>query len=149
MKTAIIYYSRHHGNTKKLLDKISELGDIDLVDITNTKNADLSEYEYIGFASGIYYGKFQKSLIEFAKNKLPENKKVFLIYTCGLRRNSYTTEIMDAAKSRGAEIIGEYGCLGFDTFGPFKLIGGLAKGHPNEEEIDGAVKFFKDLMSDM
>ena len=41
--------------------------------------------------------------------------------------------------------LGEYGCLGFDTFGPFKLIGGLKKGHPTAEEIRGAVDFYRGL----
>ena len=31
------------------------------------------------------------------------------------------------------------------TFGPFKLVGGIAKGHPTEEEIDACVKFYKEL----
>ena len=34
---------------------------------------------------------------------------------------------------------------GFDTFGPFKLIGGIAKGHPTQSEIDGAVEFYGSL----
>ena len=41
--------------------------------------------------------------------------------------------------------IGAYGCRGYDTFGPFKLLGGIAKGHPTEEEIRGAVKFYQEL----
>ena len=28
MKTAIVYYSKHHGNTKRLVDAIARLGDI-------------------------------------------------------------------------------------------------------------------------
>ena len=36
-------------------------------------------------------------------------------------------------------------CLGFDTFGPFKLVGGLAKGHPDEAEIEKAVEFYSSL----
>jgi hypothetical protein len=44
-----------------------------------------------------------------------------------------------------AEILGSYGCLGFDTFGPFKLVGGIAKGHPTADEIQGALKFYESL----
>ena len=36
-------------------------------------------------------------------------------------------------------------CLGYDTFGPFKLVGGIAKGHPTEAEIKGAVEFYQAL----
>ena len=36
-------------------------------------------------------------------------------------------------------------CKGFDTYGPFKLVGGIKKGHPTQTEINGAVKFFEAL----
>lgn len=39
---------------------------------------------------------------------------------------------MDKKRSK---VIGKFGCRGYDTFGPFKLVGGIAKGHPNEEDI--------------
>jgi flavodoxin len=39
------------------------------------------------------------------------------------------------------EIIGDFSCKGFDNFGPFKLIGGLNKGHPNQEDIKKAKEF--------
>ena len=55
MKTAIVYYSKHHGNTKKLLDAIAAAADIDLIDVTSDESMDLSGYDRIGFASGIYY----------------------------------------------------------------------------------------------
>ena len=29
----------------------------------------------------------------------------------------------------------KFGCKGYDTFGPFKLFGGIAKGHPDEDDI--------------
>ena len=47
---------------------------------------------------------------------------------------------------KGADILGEYGCYGFNTFGPFKLIGGIAKGHPDQAELTGAVEFFEGIM---
>ena len=60
MNTAIAYYSKHHGNTKKLLDAIAIAADIDLIDVTADENTDLSGYDRIGFASGIYYSSFGK-----------------------------------------------------------------------------------------
>ena len=41
-----------------------------------------------------------------------------------------------------ATLMCTYGCPGFDTWGPFKLAGGVQKGHPTAEEIKGAVDFF-------
>ena len=43
-------------------------------------------------------------------------------------------------------MLGEYGCLGYDTYGPFKLVGGIAKGHPDSGELAGAVSFFHDIL---
>lgn len=145
MKTAIIYYSKHHGNTKKLLDEIAKAGDVTFFDASAVSDADLSGYELIGFASGIYFGKMNEKVLEFAEKFLPENKKVFFIFTCGSMGKSYTKAIKDIAVSKGAEILGEYGCRGFDTFGPFKLVGGIAKGHPDNKDISGAAEFFKGL----
>lgn len=145
MKTAIVYYSRHHENTKKILDAIASKNDVTLIDVTASPRDDLAEYDRIGFASGIYYSKFNKSLIEYAKEHMPDGKETFFIYTCGAKKDGYTKVIAEATAKHGAKILGEYGCLGFDSFGPFKLIGGIAKGHPTNEEIDGAVKFYEDL----
>lgn len=41
MKTAIIYYSQHHGNTKKLLDAIAAKEVVTLIDVLENKEADL------------------------------------------------------------------------------------------------------------
>ena len=81
MKTAIVYYSRHHGNTKKLLDAIAQENDVTLFDVTKNPPDDLSAYDRIGFASGIYYSGFQKSLLEYAQAHMPQNKQTFFIYT--------------------------------------------------------------------
>ena len=35
-------------------------------------------------------------------------------------------------------IVGRFSCKGFDTFGPFKLIGGVSKGHLDEKDIAAA-----------
>lgn len=144
MKTAIVYYSKHHGNTKKLLDAIAAQHELTLIDITQTPTPDLTGFDRIGFASGIYYSKFHKSLLKFAQ-QLPEGKPVFLLYTYGAQKPGYTDAITEAVKQRGAKLLGEYGCFGFNTFGPFKLIGGLAKGHPNAQELAGAVEFYNCL----
>lgn len=147
MKTAIIYYSKHHENTKKLLDAIqaASADEITLIDVTQTQSAKLEKYDRIGFASGIYYSKFEKRVLEFAKSCTPNGKDVFFLYTYGSKRNGYTKAIREALAGKNAHILGEYGCLGFNTFGPLKLIGGMAKDHPNNSEIEGAISFYKGL----
>lgn len=147
MKTAIIFYSRHHENTKKLLEAIKNASsdEIDLFDITEAAPQNLEKYDRIGFASGIYYSKFEKRVLEFAKNSTSDGKKVFFIYTSGAEKAGYTKSIREALSCKNAKVLGEYGCLGFDTFGPFKLIGGIAKNHPDSTDISGAVSFYNNL----
>lgn len=145
MRTVIVYYSKHHGNTKKLLDAIAAAADVDLIDVTASESADLSGYDRIGFASGIYYGSFAKQIQTFAAENLPENRQVFLIETCGAPRKGYFSAMERIAAGRNCPVIGRYECLGYDTFGPFKLVGGLQKGHPTEDEIRKAVEFYEGL----
>ena len=81
MKAAIIYYSKHHGNTKKLIDAIAAKHEITVIDATQINTTDLTAFDAVGFASGIYYSKFHKSVLEFAEKNLPKNKKVFFPFT--------------------------------------------------------------------
>ena len=74
MKTAIVYYSQHHGNTKKLVDAIASQYEVELINVTENTNADLTNFDCIGFASGIYFSSFAKQLLTFAEKNLPENK---------------------------------------------------------------------------
>ena len=146
MKTAICYYSEQHGNTKLLLSAIQDYdSEVELIDCTKKQEVDLLGYDRIGFASGIYFGAFAKQLMSFAQINLPDKKEVFFLFTCGSMSNSYTARIREIAEAKEARILGEYGCFGFDTFGPFKLVGGLQKGHPTGDEIRKAAEFYKSL----
>lgn len=145
MKTAIVYYSKHHGNTKQLLDAIAGKHDVTLLDITENPAPNVTGFDRIGFASGIYYSKFHKELLKFAETSLPDGKETFFIYTYGAKKDGYTNAITQAVGKHGAKVLGEFGCFGFNTFGPFKLIGGIAKGHPTAKELSDAVKFYEGL----
>ena len=73
MKTAICYYSRHHGNTLKVLEAMAEAAEINLIDVTSRMAARLPQYDRIGFASGIYYSKFHDT----PPSTCPRAKKPF------------------------------------------------------------------------
>ena len=74
MKTAIIYVSVHHGNTEKVAATIAKALDADLKKTDQTDPNALSDYDLVGFGSGIFYGKHHKSLLELA-DKLPSTNK--------------------------------------------------------------------------
>jgi len=143
MKTAIVYVSMHHENTKKLVKAIYDKFDLDLYNGTSSIDIDLNEYDCIGFASGIAYGNFYPIMTDIITRKLPKNKKVFFIYTCGTKNKKYTKNVSELAKKKECEIVGEFGCLGYDTYGILKLFGGIKKGHPTEEDINNAINFYE------
>lgn len=143
MKTAICYYSRHHGNTRKVLEAMAEEGDLDLIDVTARQAVRLEEYDCVGFASGIYFGKFQESVLFFARQYLPAGKPVFFVYTYGGTKGSSTKALADIAREKSSPVLGEFSCRGYDTFGPFKLVGGIAKGRPNARDLEKARKFYR------
>ena len=88
-------------------------------------------------------GKFHQTVLNFASVNLPANKKVFYICTYG--GSAAYKSIEEVTASKHAVNIGYFGCKGYDTFGPFKLLGGIAKGHPDEKDIANAVAFYKKL----
>lgn len=115
---------------------------VDTIDITREKDADLSGYDCIGVASGIVFGKYYPQLLEFLERKLPAEKKVFFLHTAGDPRENQNVSAKKITDERHCECLGTYFCKGFDTFGPFKLIGGINKKHTDQKEIDGAVNFY-------
>ena len=145
MKTAICYYSRHHGNTLKVLEAMAQEGEIHLIDATAQQTAQLEEYDCIGFASGIYGFEFQKTVVEFARQYLPAGKPVFFVYTYGGVKGTGSKAVAEIANAKGCSILGEFSCKGYDTFGPFKMVGGIAKGHPDTQDLDNARRFFRQI----
>ena len=145
MKTAVCYYSRHHGNTLKVLQAMAAEGSMDLIDVTTRQAVRLEGYDCIGFASGIYAFDFQKSVVEFARQYLPQGKPVFFVYTYGGAKGRGAKAVKAVAAQKGCRVLGEFSCRGFDTFGPFKLVGGIAKGHPNTRDLEKARLFYRNL----
>lgn len=146
MNTIIIYESTHHGNTKKLADAIASKYGIEVIDIMSAAEMNLEQYDIIGLASGICFGKFYEKITAFAREKLTADKQVFFLYSCAKNDKDFAADIRQIAMDRGCYILGTYGCKGFNTYGPLKIVGGMNKHHPNQEEMDGAVAFYEDCM---
>lgn len=135
MKTAIIYATNQ--KTKKLVKNIVEnVPDVTLIDVKNTQTADLSGYDRIGMASGIYYGRYHKNFITFLNNNLPEQKNVFFMYTCGSDDPEYLQEITDTVLEKNPVVLGAYDCFGNSNH-PFV--------RPSKKEILQAVQFVGNL----
>jgi Flavodoxins len=90
MKTSIIYVSVHHGNTEKVAKEIAEVLNADLFKPTELDPNTLSEYDLIGFGSGIYLLKHHESLLNFV-DKMDElkDKKAFIFRPVDFQCNRF------------------------------------------------------------
>ena len=68
------------------------------------------------------------------------------VCTSGMGKGRYAKKFAGYLQANGFTVLGEFECKGFDTFGPFKLFGGLGKGHPDDKELADGVEFIKKIM---
>ncbi|MCK9393710.1 MAG: flavodoxin family protein [Candidatus Paceibacterota bacterium] len=149
MKSLIIYRSVHKGNTEKIAKVIAEELISDIVSVSELNNFDVSSYDLIGFGSGIYMANFNGFVISVIDKLQGFNgKKVFIFSTSGSPKsffNSFDKRIKKKIKENNGILVGEFNCQGFDAFGPFKLVGGINKGRPNDLDIENTRKFARKL----
>jgi len=150
LKTLIIYVSPHHGNTEKVAKAMANVLGADLMRVAQVDINMLAEYDLIGFGSGIYFGKYHKSLVELV-DKLPvlENKRAFIFSTSGLTKipfiHDFAKPLKEKLKQKGLNIVGEFSCRGFDTSQAARIIGGINWGRPDEKDLRLAENFASGL----
>ena len=147
MKSMIVYASRHHGNTQKLVRHLSDRYGITLVDAQAAECLADEEYDLIGFASGMDFGKFYPQVTALAK-RLSSGKGIYALYTCARDQEKYGLEIEEIARQTGGRYLGKYGCKGYNTYGPWKIIGGMNKAHPDEKELEEACAFYERIAAE-
>lgn len=145
MKALIIYTSYHHSNTEKIALAMAKVLGADTMKSEDFKKEKINKYDTIGIGSGIYGGKIKKDLAEIMDSVNWENKNVFVFSTSGMGKIKYNDSMTRLLEKKKAKIIGSFACKGFDTFAIFKLFGGIAKGHPNAEDIKNAQNFAQEL----
>jgi len=118
-----------------------------IIRVDEAKKENILDYDLVGFGSGIYFWKHHKDLFEFVKGlRLDGSKKAFIFSTSGLPFPRIFHRVLKKELIRkGFEIVGEFNCLGWDTVGPLKFVGGINKGRPSEKDIKRARNFAKEL----
>lgn len=122
--------------------------------LVKTEEVDLnsiSQYELIGFGSGIYFGKHHKSLFELVDKLTSQNsKKAFIFSTSGAGKlwfyNKLGKPLKQKLREKGFNVIGEFNCRGWDTYPIWvRPFGGINKGRPNERDLEEARRFAREL----
>ncbi|MEV6669778.1 flavodoxin family protein [Streptomyces sp. NPDC051162] len=149
MKATIVCTSVSHGNTKRVADVMGQALEAPVVGPDQVDKAELSTYDLVGFGSGIFLGSFHPQLREFVQS-LPEERrgKAFVFATSGLpeaRFQRFSRPLVRLLEQKGFEVVGTFSCRAFDTYLPFKLVGGIKKGRPNATDLESAHMFAEGL----
>ena len=150
-KPLIVLFSYHHNNTEKIAKAMQKVLDAEIKTPQEINPEELPNYDLVGFGSGIYSAKHDKSLLKLA-DKLPEvnNNNAFLFSTAGITGKSKSLKdhstLREKLQMKGYLITGEFQCKGFNTNSFLKLFGGMNKGRPNSKDLKHAEEFAKGLI---
>ncbi|MGD0451048.1 MAG: flavodoxin family protein [Candidatus Bathyarchaeia archaeon] len=152
MSSLIILFSYHHKNTEKVAQVIAKTLDAEIKKPEQTDPNSLTNYDLLGFGSGIYFRHHHKVLLQFV-DKIPQaaNKKAFIFSTSGQTGNmqKFHKQLKEKLLAKGFNIVSEFNCAAFDTFGLLKIVGGLNKERPNEDDLEKAKEFALSLKKNM
>ena len=150
MRTLLVLVSYHHRNTDKIARILADVLDAPIRSPKDIRSNFIQEYDLIGFGSGIYDGMHHKELLDLAE-RLPctEDKRAFLFSTSAIVNDDKVAKDHSALRNilqmKGYMIVDEFACKGFNTNSFLKYFGGMNKGRPNQEDLELAEKFAKNL----
>ena len=151
-KTIIVYESYHHHNTETIARVIAQRLQADLYKPEQVNLSKLSDYEALGIGTGIYFSKPHEKIQSFL-NSIPNltGLKGFIFTTSGSINQIYIqgikTKNISAMEQKGLQIIDYFFTKGWDTLGPFKLLGGINKGHPDLDDLYKAELFANKILN--
>ena len=147
MKILAVVESSHQGNTMKIARAMAEVAPMDITSVEDAPKYNFNDSDIVGFGSGIYYGKHDKSIMEFVEKVCDKEAYTFVFSTSGssgfLKNNK---PLVDLLKSKNKVVLGSFGCKGLDKFFVFKLLGGISKGHPDKKDCSEAQKFILNVI---
>lgn len=147
MKILIVVESSHQGNTLKVANAMAEAAPVTVAALADAPKYDFHDYDIVGFGSGIYFGKHGKGIMEFADKLCGKETRAFVFSTSGTGETEKShSALIGLLNKKGTAVLGSFGCKGLDKFFVFKLLGGISKGHPDEQDLKNAQSFITDVM---
>lgn len=137
----LIIYHTVSGRTGKVASAISKGLKATMKKVENFNLEEFEKADLIGLGSGIYYGRHHKKLIKLVK-ELPEgDKKMIVFSTSGCGTTKFHKKLCNLLRNKGYTVVDEMAVMGFDICGLFKLVGGINRGKPDEEDLREAEEF--------
>ncbi len=155
MKVLIIYCSEYRKHTEKIAQVFAKTIDCDIVNIKESMNLNIENYDLVGFGSGVYRESLHHKLYKLVEGLDLRGKNTFVFSTNGVGMKFYNNDLIKLIESKGGIIKGSFACKG--SFSPseftdnriFDFMGKLSYGHPNEKDFRKADVFIKELMSSL
>ncbi len=148
MKAVIVCASVSHGNTRRIADTMAQVLDARVVSPEEADLAELAAADLVGFGSGVFYSRLHPRLTDFA-TALPAGRgRAFVFATSGLPELPlvpFTRPLVQLLEGKGFDVDGSFSCRAFDTWTPFKVIGGINKQRPNAGDLASARAFAERL----
>ncbi|MET9961746.1 flavodoxin family protein [Streptomyces sp. NPDC006326] len=148
MKTVIVCTSVSHGNTLRIADAMARVLGAEVVSPEGADLAELARADLVGFGSGVFYGRLHPRLTDFVKALPAGRGRAFVFATSGLPElppAPFTRPLVRLLEGRGHEVEGSFSCRAYDTWTPFKLVGGINKQRPNADDLASARAFAERL----
>ncbi|MDC0773200.1 flavodoxin family protein [Streptomyces sp. HD] len=145
MKSLIVCTSVSHGNTRKVAEVIGEVLGASVVapEEADLTGHDLTDYDLVGFGSGIFSRRLHPRLRDFVSALPPQRGRAFVFATCGIHAPfGPMTRLLEG---KGYDVADTFSCRGHDTWAPFRLIGGIRRGRPDGRDLAAARAFAERL----
>lgn len=153
-RVLILCTSVHHQNTARVARAMADVLRADVARPEDVPFTSVAEYDLVGFGSGVYYGRMHPALGDWLRG-LPDgsapSRPAFVFSTSGLSflAKAWHAPLRRLLERKGFDVVAEFSCRGFDSWGPLWLAGGLNRTHPDERDLGRARAFAGRLLGTM
>ncbi|MGW6785898.1 flavodoxin domain-containing protein [Streptomyces sp. NPDC054987] len=144
MKTLLVCTSVSHGNTRRVAAAMAEVLAARVVAPHEVTAAEVAAHDLVGFGSGVFSQRMHPGLLAFVRALPTASGRAFVFATSGLPEipfAPYTRPLVRLLEGRGYAVEDTFTCRAFDTWAPFRLVGGIRKHRPDAGDLSAARAF--------
>ncbi|MFJ7158691.1 flavodoxin family protein [Streptomyces sp. NPDC101118] len=148
MKNLLVCTSVSHGNTRRVAEAMAGVLGARVVAPEEVTTAEAAGHDLVGFGSGVFAQRMHPDLLAFVRALPASSRRAFVFATSGLPEPAfapYTRPLVRLLQHKGFEVEGTFTCRAYDTWGPFRLIGGINKRRPDGADLTAAREFAERL----